>query len=86
MHLTTWEAWACIVSAGLAVLGLLGSYFQVRPVRKELTNNGGSSAKDAIGRIEHKVDKLSDVVTGHLISSAAKEAEQDQRLKTLEAV
>jgi len=77
MTLDQWAAWAT-VAGGLAVIfGLIKFLLDLRPIKKELNTNGGSSMKDAVNRIEEKL-------TTHLINSAAKEAEQDTRLKHIE--
>lgn len=81
MHLGDWASWATIIATLIAVGGIIKFLLvkALKPFKRELENNGGSSMKDTLERVETKL-------TDHLVASAAKTAEQDTRLGHIEKV
>lgn len=79
MNLNDWASWATIVG-GIGVLLTAVRWFLIRllkPIKNELQRNGGSSMRDEVSQIKT-------LLVDHLISSAAKTAEQDVRIKHVE--
>ena len=72
----------------IVVMGLpqLFTYLSNRVVKKQVTNNGGSSMKDAVDRIEKKQGDHSSKLDEHLKMSQERDSKVDERLVRLETL
>lgn len=78
-------AFAAVIVATLGLVGVLlqrGTAKQMKPIAKELQPNAGSSLRDAIDRIEAKID---DQVLPRLDGFATVQADHANRLAANEA-
>ena len=70
----TAQDWLGMVLTALSILALVagGVKWLVKHYLSELRENGGSSVKDQVNRLEVKVDKLYDILIENRISDSNK--------------
>lgn len=71
----------------IVVMGLpqLFTYLNSKTAKKQVTNNGGSSMKDAVDRIEKKTDAGNKLLDEHLKEAVQRDSIVDGRLARVEA-
>lgn len=74
-----------IVVVGLGLPQIL-TFLSNRVVKKQVTNNGGSSMKDAVDRIEKNQNTQSSLLDEHLKISQERETHANDRLTRLETL
>lgn len=72
----------------IVVMGLpqLFTFLNGRATKKQVTNNGGSSMKDAVDRIEKNTTSQKTLLDDHLKMSQERDAKVDERLVRLETI
>jgi hypothetical protein len=70
----TAQDWLGMILTALSILALVagGVKWLVKHYLSELRENGGSSVKDQVNRLEIKVDKLYDILIENRISDSSK--------------
>jgi hypothetical protein len=68
------QDWLGMILTALSILALVagGVKWLVKHYLSELRENGGSSVKDQVNRLEIKVDKLYDILIENRISDSSK--------------
>jgi hypothetical protein len=68
------QDWLGMILTALSILALVagGVKWLVKHYLSELRENGGSSVKDQVNRLEVKVDKLYDILIENRISDSSK--------------
>lgn len=79
--------WPQALVGALLVIVILGlpqvfTYLNSRAAKKQVTNNGGGSMKDAVDRIERKQDAFNETFSKHVDDAA----NRDQRIVRLETI
>lgn len=72
----------------IVVMGLpqLFTYLNGKATKKQVTNNGGSSMKDAVDRIEKNQGEHRSLLDDHLKLSQERDAKVDERIVRLETL
>lgn len=78
------DSWPAAVTAVVIVLGIIawralphlkGISEGMKQVRHEFTNNSGTTLKDAIDRIEKKVNDQGDALDAHIVEAKGRDEE-----------
>lgn len=83
--------WPQALVGAISIIVLSGvpqilTYLSNRSVKKQVNNNGGSSMKDAVDRIETKQDSHTSLLEDHIKEAAEKDTKVNERLVRVETI